>query len=141
MAIFLDNTEKYFSDGTVFTGNTGQFKSDASGANDANRAIEYIHADDFVRAIPCLKKAAEKGDVRSMYLLGGAYVLGKGVETDWIETKYWLEKAISHGCDNDDVKNLLAGINNTLNSYKEADSRAKRKLKKEFPFLKKLAEE
>jgi TPR repeat protein len=42
-----------------------------------------------MRAVYWLTKAAERGDVRAQYNLGGCYYRGDGVPQDYTRAVYW----------------------------------------------------
>lgn len=42
-------------------------------------------------------RAAEKGNIKSQFMIGECYANGWGVNTDIKEAKYWYNKASSQG--------------------------------------------
>jgi TPR repeat protein len=78
----------------------------------AERGTDYFNgrgvSQDYQQAASWFRKAAEAGDVRSMYFLGFMYENGWGVEKDRQQAISWYRKAANLGNQNakDDLKRL-----------------------------------
>lgn len=53
------------------------------------------------------------GNAESQHALGLCYLLGEGVEEDFEQAKFWLEKAADQG--HSDAQELLSELNEILN--------------------------
>ena len=60
-------------------------------------AERYIHAKDYVKALPLCQKAADAGDPDAMYDSGRLYQDGKGVARDYDKAREWYQKAAGAG--------------------------------------------
>lgn len=64
------------------------FGQNASELNE--QALRYIETQEFGKAIPILKQAAEMGSSESQYNLGYCYRAGKGIDQDSTKAMYWF---------------------------------------------------
>ena len=64
------------------------------------KAIEYIHDEDYENAYRLIKPEAEKGDGDFEHLLGVIYRDGKFVQQNFDLAVYWLTKSDSKGDSN-----------------------------------------
>ena len=83
------------------------FSINAAGANDSQS--DPITQSD----IATLTKAAEQGNADAQHDLGVCYIKGEGVEEDFEQAKFWLEKAAAQG--HSDAQELLSELNEILN--------------------------
>ena len=61
------------------------------------QALNLNEAGQYKEAFPLMKEAAEAGNVRAMSLLGGMYLLGRGVSENGREAERWLKQAVDGG--------------------------------------------
>jgi len=64
-------------------------------ADDFAKAKLAFNAKQYKTAVRLLRPPAEKGDPRAQYLLGYAYLSGKGVKISEKQAEYWLSKAVA----------------------------------------------
>ena len=57
----------------------------------------YVKLEDYTRALPWFRKAAEKGYANAQYHLGLVYYYGDGVEIDYATAVQWFRKAAEQG--------------------------------------------
>jgi TPR repeat protein len=61
------------------------------------QALNLNEAGRYQEAFPLMKEAAEAGNLRAMSLLGGMYLLGRGVRENGKEAERWLRQAVDGG--------------------------------------------
>lgn len=61
------------------------------------KAMRYLDAKDYAKALPLFKKAAGAGNTESMYKLGDFYRFGWGVAFDFPEALKWYKSAAEKG--------------------------------------------
>ena len=62
-----------------------------------DKGFDYYHNGNYSAAVDCFRIAAEQGDVRAQYWLGGCYYFGVGVEQNYTEAVIWYRKAAEQG--------------------------------------------
>ena len=62
-----------------------------------DEAVKYAENNDFARAVPLFRKAAEQGDAQAQNNLGLCYDNGDGVAKDSQQAVYWWRKAAEQG--------------------------------------------
>ena len=62
-----------------------------------NRAFEFMLEENYTKAAPLFRKAAEQGHVGAQYILGSLYDQGQGVKQDYEQALKWYRKVEAQG--------------------------------------------
>lgn len=73
-----------------------------------DEGFAYYEKNQYGKAFPLIKEAAEGGHARAMSILGSMYVLGYGVKEDGKQAIIWLELAIEN--DDSEAVGLLGMV-------------------------------
>jgi TPR repeat protein len=94
----------------------------------AERAKEYLNAEEFAKAVPLLQEVAEAGRADSMLTLGILYATdNSSIPRDIERAYYWLKRTVQSG--NEEYAKIAAERLETLDAVKAAEQQeaAKRK--------------
>ena len=85
------------------------FGQDATNLNEQSK--KFIETQEFDKAVPILKQAAELGNAESQYNLGYCYQAGIGVEQNFEKAAEWYSKSAEQGC-NDGLYAMMMAYGN-----------------------------